>query len=263
MSRAAVRTGGTTAEDKTTRTMTDSAIHQDALAAAAALRIPPLDHGAVGNGRVIALVSPTSAIEWLCLPRFDSPSVFARLLDARRGGTFRVLSGEDEIRGELAYLPNTNVLRTRFERDGDAWEVIDFAPRIPDGLGVRVPLEIVRLIRPLAGRPKLRVDFDPRPDFARALVEVRETTDGLEVLGGSAPLSLSTNLPCPYILSKREFVLTRPLHFVLTYGRREYPPTPASIAHELELTSAGWRAWAKTCALPTFAAPTCFARPCA
>ena len=54
-------------------------------AAAAALDVPPLDHGVIGNGRVLALVSPTSAIEWLCLPRFDSPSVFARLLDSRQG----------------------------------------------------------------------------------------------------------------------------------------------------------------------------------
>src|SRR5580658_4291959 len=125
--------------------------------AGSALKIPTLDHGAIGNGRVVALVSPTSAIEWLCLPRFDSPSVFARLLDAQNGGTFRILYGEAEVRGELSYLPNTNVLSTRFEQNGDAWEIIDFAPRIPEGLSVRVPREIVRLVRPLAGQPKLRV----------------------------------------------------------------------------------------------------------
>src|ERR1700716_817566 len=110
-------------------------------AAAAALHIPPLDHGAIGNGRVLALVSPTSAVEWMCLPRFDSPSVFARLIDSERGGTFRVLYGDREVRGQLRYLPNTNVLSTRFEVDGCAWEVVDYAPRIPEGLGVRVPLE--------------------------------------------------------------------------------------------------------------------------
>jgi GH15 family glucan-1,4-alpha-glucosidase len=232
-----------------------TATTQSVLAAASALAIPPLDHGAIGNGRVIALVSPTSAVEWLCLPRFDSPSVFARLLDARNGGVFRFLYGEQEIRGELSYLPNTNVLSTRFEQNGDAWEVVDFAPRIPDGLGVRVPQEIVRLIRPLAGQPKLRVDFDPRPDFARAQVEIRETTRGLQVLGGAVPLELATNLRCIDIIEHREFVLTRPLYFVLSYGRRERSPSTASVYHELELTVAGWRAWAKTCALPTFAGP--------
>jgi GH15 family glucan-1,4-alpha-glucosidase len=227
-------------------------------AAAAALHVPPLDHGAIGNGRVLALVSPTSAYEWLCLPRFDSPSVFARLLDSQRGGTFRVLAAnanDGEVRGNLHYLANTNVVATRFEHDGAAWEIIDYAPRIPDGLGVKVPLEIVRIVRPLAGHPKLRVDFDPRPDYARAQVEMRETTHGIEVLGGAAPLHLATNIPCPYVLSRREFVLTKPIFFVLSYGRRESAPTLASVYHELELTVAGWRAWAKTCALPNYAAP--------
>src|ERR1051325_11011877 len=80
--------------------------------------VPPLDHAAIGNGRVLALVSPTGAMEWLCLPRFDSPSVFARLLDAKEGGVFRVLHGGEEVVGELRYLPNTNVAVTRFERNG-------------------------------------------------------------------------------------------------------------------------------------------------
>jgi GH15 family glucan-1,4-alpha-glucosidase len=215
---------------------------------------PPLDHGATGNGRVIALVSPTSAIEWLCMPRFDSPSVFARILDRQRGGTFRFLRGDREVRGALRYLPNTNVLSTRFD-DGDAsWEVIDFAPRIPEGLGVRAPIEIVRVVRPLRGEPRLRVDFDPRPDYARATPELREATHGIEVFGGPAPLYLATNVPVPYILSRREHLLTSPAFFVLRYGRiHESTRDLAHVMHELETTVRGWRAWAKTCALPSFA----------
>ena len=56
-------------------------------------RAPRLDHGMIGNGNVIALIAPTGAMEWLCMPRFDSPSLFARLLDAERGGVFRFLWG--------------------------------------------------------------------------------------------------------------------------------------------------------------------------
>jgi len=215
---------------------------------------PPLDHGVIGNGRVLALVSPTSAIEWLCLPRFDSPSVFARLLDSAKGGTFRFLREGQEMRGSLHYLPNTNVLSTRFEVNGAAWEVIDYAPRIPDGIGVRVPLEVVRIVRPIAGDPKLQVDFDPRPDYARARVELRETTHGISVLGGAAPMHLASSIPTAYILGRRQFVLSKPIYFVLDYGAHPHAPSLASVYHELELTVAGWRAWAKTCALPTFAA---------
>src|SRR4051794_24583828 len=104
------------------------------------LEYPPLDQGVIGNGRVLALVSPTSAVEWLCMPRFDSPSVFGRILDAESGGTFRVLHRDAELRGELAYVPNTNVLACRFAAEDGAWEVVDFAPRIPSGLAMSLPL---------------------------------------------------------------------------------------------------------------------------
>lgn len=76
---------------------------------------PParLDHGAIGNGRVIALVSPTGSMDWLCMPRFDDPSVFSRLLDSENGGAFRILGPDGgEVRGEMTYVRNTNVLAT-------------------------------------------------------------------------------------------------------------------------------------------------------
>lgn len=217
------------------------------------VHIPRLDHGVVGNGRVLALISPTSAIEWMCLPRFDSPSIFARLLDAEKGGTFRFLVGDEEIRGNLAYLPNTNVLRCVFEHDGARWELIDYCPRIPDGLDVLVPIEFVRLLRPLQGNPRLRVDFDPRPDYARVVPVFVPVTHGLEVRGHDVPLHLTTNLPVPYVLNKQEFVLDRPIWFVATYGGRTNPPNMATVLHDLDRTVMGWRRWAQTCALPTFA----------
>ena len=215
--------------------------------------VPPLDHAAIGNGRVLALVSPTSAIEWLCLPRFDSPSVFARLLDAREGGVFRVLHGGEEVVGELRYLPNTNVAATRFERNGAAWEVVDFAPRLPDALDVRVPIEVVRLIRPLRGQPRLSIDFDPRPDYGRERPAWEPTADGYTLRTPSVRLDIASNLPLPYLPSGQEFALTAPVFIALHYGARDDRPTLASIEHDLEVTVKGWRQWAKTCALPTFA----------
>lgn len=202
---------------------------------------------------MLALISPTSAVDWMCLPRFDSPSVFGRLLDTEKGGTFRFLAGDEELRGDLAYLPNTNVLRNVFEKDGARWELIDFCPRLPEGLDVCVPIEFVRLLRPLVGQPRLRVDFDPRPDYARVIPSLVEVTHGIEVRGFGPPLHLSTNLPVPYVLGKRSFVLERPTWFVCTHGGRAVPPTLASVLHDLDRTVMGWRRWAQTCALPTFA----------
>jgi GH15 family glucan-1,4-alpha-glucosidase len=216
--------------------------------------IPSLDHSAYGNGRVLALVRPTSAIEWLCLPRFDSPSVFARLLDRENGGTFRVLAGDREIEGTMSYVPNTNVVSTRFEHGDTAWEIVDFSPRIPDGLSLKLPLEIVRLVRPLKGHPRLRIDFDPRPDYARSPATLRTVASGIEIDGGSTLLQLTTDVPVPYVLGKRDFVLTKPVALVLSCGRRDDGSLLARTLHELDLTVEGWRAWSRTCALPTFAA---------
>ena len=234
--------------------MTQPDISESKAVAATRTRMPPpLDHGAIGNGRLIALIAPTSAIEWLCMPRFDSPSLFASIIDRRQGGAWRILRGEQELRGRMEYLANTNVLCTTFEAGESAWQVVDFAPRIPHGLSVRVPIEIVRLVRPLRGSPLLRIDFDPRPDYARSAAMLLETADAIEVTGGASPAYLYTNLPRSYVLSKSEFVLSRPLFFVLSHEKRTEPPNIDLMLHELDSTVAGWRAWARNCNLPHFA----------
>ncbi|MBL8861639.1 MAG: glycoside hydrolase family 15 protein [Planctomycetes bacterium] len=212
-----------------------------------------LDQAAVGNGRVLALVSPRGSLDWLCLPRFDAPSVFARLLDEEHGGRFRVLRRGVELEGRLSYLQNTNVARVEFRDGDDVWELLDFAPRIPEGLGIHVPIEHVRLLRPIRGEPRLSVDFDPRPGYAAAPVELRESTRGLDVVSGHGPITLQTNLPVPYVLGKREFALTRPTWFSVRWNAAPDRRETAGVLRDLEVTIAGWRAWARSCALPSFA----------
>ncbi len=116
-------------------------------AEAAAWTPLPLHHGAIGNGRVLALVGPDTNIDWLCLPRFDSPSVFARLLDQERGGTW-AFKPVDDWKSNAAYIRNTNVLRTEIETADGVFEVCDFAPRLLQGLKVDAPIEICRAAAP-------------------------------------------------------------------------------------------------------------------
>ncbi len=211
-----------------------------------------LDHGAIGNGRVLALVAPDSGIDWLCLPRFDSPSVFARLLDEEQGGTFRIRPEAGPVRGRWAYERNTNVLRGVFE-DGDAsWEIIDFAPRLLRGTAVEAPQELVRIVRPLRGTPRLLVEFDPRPDYARATPTLVEVGSAIYVEGSHVPLRLVTNAPVPFITNRRPLALTSELVFVLTTDPRREGARLAEVHYELEETIAGWRHWSRTLALPGF-----------
>lgn len=142
-----------------------------------------LDHGAVGNGQVLALVGPDTSLDWRRLPRFDSPSIFARILDHDRGGSwaFESLSG---FHSQMRYVRNTNVLRTEVTTDDGRFEVFDFAPWIPRGLSVDAPAEVHRLLRPLEGSPRVRVRFDPRPDYARATPVIVPDAQGIEAQGG-------------------------------------------------------------------------------
>lgn len=216
--------------------------------------IPRLDHAAVGNGRVLGLISPTSAVEWLCLPRLDSPSVFARLLDAEKGGTFRILSGGREVAGELRYVTNSNVARTRFTADAAAWDVFDFAPRIAIGDGeILAPAEFVRVVMPVSGMPAISVDFDPRPDYAASRRELHASALGIKVTGGSRPLHLLTNAPLSSVLASTEFQLTQPLFFVVTVVDEPRYRDIDTVLDYLDRTIREWQRWSKFCALPSYA----------
>jgi GH15 family glucan-1,4-alpha-glucosidase len=210
-----------------------------------------LNHGVIGNGRLLALVNPDTSIDWLCMPRFDGPSVFARLLDEEKGGRFAFEA--DGMRTQMAYARNTNVLRTEVENADGRFEVWDYAPRLPAGLSVEAPLEIHRLIRPLAGMPRIRVRFHPAPDYARVKPDLVTIGTGLEIRGGPHRLFLRSNIPPDYIESGFPIRVDRPLYFVLSCGRPTEVDSTAAVDRALELTIAGWRQWAKSCALPTFA----------
>jgi len=215
--------------------------------------IPVLDHGVIGNGRVLALISPTTSIDWLCMPRFDSPSVFAKLLDLDEGGTFAFHPTCDSVSTRMEYVTNTNVLRTEVRCSDGRFEVFDYAPRIPSGLGVDAPLEIHRFLVPSEGAARARIVFDPRPDYARQRPRPVHVNDGLEIADGVSRFCLRTNVPVPYLESGQPIRIDQPYYVVLSYGRPSDIDSVASVQHALDLTIAGWRAWSKTCALPSFA----------
>jgi GH15 family glucan-1,4-alpha-glucosidase len=218
------------------------------------ITVPRLDHAAVGNGRVLALVSPTSAIDWLCLPRMDSPTVFARLLDEEKGGTFRLLGAQGELRGQLDYIPRTNVVRTRFSDPSGEWDVFDFAPRLAlTEDEVYAPAELVRYVVPVSGNPTVVVDFDPRPDYARVAPTFRHDALGVRVSNGPRPLRLQSNVPATTILERIPYRLEQPAYFVVTMADEPVYRDVDSVRRQLDRTIRGWQVWSKACALPAFA----------
>jgi GH15 family glucan-1,4-alpha-glucosidase len=145
----------------------------------------------------IALVGMDGSIDWCCLPSFDSPSIFAALLDCERGGAFRVWATFEGTQRQM-YLPDTNVLLTRFLGEGGVGEVCDFMPIHRDAQGAyrRGRHQIVRVVRAIRGEVPFRMTCRPAMDFGRrphrVIIEPRGAvfdSEGIDV-GLLSPLPL-------------------------------------------------------------------------
>ncbi len=127
-----------------------------------------LDYGIIGNCRSAALVSKTGSVEWLCLPHFASPSVFARILDDKKGGFFNIRPTED-FDTEQFYLPQTNILVTKYICASGVFELHDFMPRYRNEDGVYyTPPDIVRYIKHISGSVNVIINFDPKLQYAKS-----------------------------------------------------------------------------------------------
>ncbi|HET9877889.1 MAG TPA: glycoside hydrolase family 15 protein [Candidatus Limnocylindria bacterium] len=126
------------------------------------------DYGAIGDCRTMALVSREGSIDWWCQPRFDSPSIFARILDPKRGGSFGVEADGLRAAGRR-YLPHTGVLETRLSARGGELTVTDFAAlEARDAGGTPAPFarqKLVRLLRCTSGRVELVLRLRARPAY--------------------------------------------------------------------------------------------------
>jgi GH15 family glucan-1,4-alpha-glucosidase len=155
------------------------------------------DYGAIGDCRTLALVSRFGSIDWWCVPEFSSPSCFAALLDRERGGRF-ALTPRDIDSAQQRYLPESNVLCSRFRCRGGVLELIDFMT-VPEASGAHgeaaVPQEIVRLAHCVAGSVELQALFQPRPGYAQQLPRLEPQGDGCwHCRAGDFSATLSTSM---------------------------------------------------------------------
>jgi GH15 family glucan-1,4-alpha-glucosidase len=144
------------------------------------------DHGLIGDLQTAALVSTDGTVDWFCCPRFDSPSVFAALLDADKGGYFRIAPDRECISRQL-YFPDTAVLITRFLTPDGVGEVHDFMPVA--GKHATDRHRLVRQVRVVRGTMRFVLDIQPRFDYGRARHTVHVTDDGAVFVpeGASTP----------------------------------------------------------------------------
>jgi GH15 family glucan-1,4-alpha-glucosidase len=206
------------------------------------------DLGLIGNCQFSALVERSGAVVWCCLPRFDSDPVFGALLDHADGGRFLVGPAEP-IPGVQRYLPNSNVLETRFEAPGGAFRVVDFAPRFVEHGRMFRPTQLFRVVEPIEGSPLIRVRCEPRLGFTREVPPHVQGSHHLAYAGFASPLRLTTDLPLSY-LGGAPFALTERRHLALTWGAPIEEPLQPLCDRFLEQTTRYWQRWVKHCDIP-------------
>jgi GH15 family glucan-1,4-alpha-glucosidase len=140
--------------------------------------LPIADYGVIGDMRSVALVGKNGSIDWCCLPAFDSPSIFAGILDCEKGGAWRIAPTEEHALKQM-YLPNTNVLVTRFLTDQGMAELTDFMPigREAGGQTDQCARQIVRIARAIRGPIPFRMECRPAFDYARQPHTIEFTAD--------------------------------------------------------------------------------------
>ncbi|MEJ2703857.1 MAG: glycoside hydrolase family 15 protein [Sedimentisphaerales bacterium] len=209
-----------------------------------------LNYGIIGNCKSAALIDRQGSIDWCCLPSFDSPSVFARILDGQNGGCFRIEAlGEYKIAQE--YLSKTNILVTKYSSAQHAFELIDFMPRYRTEEGLyHCPPEIIRYIRHLSGKPQIRIHYQPRPAYAQHPTRMEITDEFIKHLttkGQYESVYLYTDLPFEAVANAGPVTIERDCFLLLNYNQKLVRPDLDWIQLEFERTKVYWLGWvAKT-----------------
>ncbi|WAL67750.1 glycoside hydrolase family 15 protein [Amycolatopsis cynarae] len=211
--------------------------------------LPIAEHGLIGDLHTVALVGTDGTIDWYCCPRFDAPSVFAAILDAERGGVFRISPGYEGWSSKQLYLPDTNILITRFLMPHGVGEVQDFMPP-PSTVESAHRHRIIRRVLAVRGEMRFVVDVAPRFDYARARHEVALTPHGAHFGTSELELSLSTRCPIEIVDGDVRACVTlragETAAFVLERiepGQLPVPYSDADIAAAFDFTAQFWRRW--------------------
>jgi alpha,alpha-trehalase len=205
-----------------------------------------LNYGVIGNCRSAALVSDKGSIDWCCLPDFDSPSVFARLIDNEKGGFFSV-TVDNNYAISQKYLIWTNVLCTEFKSDQGTFEVIDFMPRyklVEDDYFA--PAEIYRYIKYISGTPAFRIKYNPAFDYAREEVSSITEDNYIRTYSKVTPtdcIYLYSSLDFNDILDSNEIVLTRHQFLLLSYNQKLIDIDIQRVYLEFQRTKVYWLNW--------------------
>jgi len=211
-----------------------------------------LDLAPIGNCAISALIDRRGRFVWACAPRVDGDPVFSALMDgdAPDHGFWSIeLEGLTEV--SQTYVHNTPVLRTVLtDAAGASVEIIDFAPRHVKHSRTYRPLAFARIVRPLAGSPRIRVRLRPAADWGARRAACTSGSNHIRYLCTDITLRLTTDCPVSHILEERPFRLERAFTFFLGPDEGYVQEVAPGVSATLERTIAYWKDWVRTLYIP-------------
>ena len=205
-----------------------------------------LDYGIIGNCISAALINKKGSIDWCCLPRFDSPSVFAKILDSKKGGAFEIIT-ESNFDITQSYIEDSCILKTKFKNSKEEFEVIDFMPRFQDEKGYyHAPPEIIRLIKPIKGTPNVKFLYEPKLEYAQGTTSYENKKDHV-VSYVDYPvhdsLFLYSNWSYNDLVNKKFQSLNKIIFFCISYNEKLIIPKLSDSLLDFERTKVYWFNW--------------------
>jgi GH15 family glucan-1,4-alpha-glucosidase len=215
------------------------------------MQLPIAEYGLIGDMRTAALVSRQGSIDWCCLPRFDSGSVFAALLDPERGGTWSMQPVDEGFTARQRYRPGTNILETIFRTEDGEIQLVDFMPVGFEGRPSGPHPEIHRQVSCLGGTAAIRVRFMPRFEYASRATRLEALSGGLYATDRTDQVvTLSCTRALDWSVEQGSALATLTLRegesawLVLRYDDDDiHPVDEYDSSEKLELTAAFWRVW--------------------
>jgi GH15 family glucan-1,4-alpha-glucosidase len=212
--------------------------------------VPIEDYGLIGNCHSAALISSRGSVDWLCLPRFDSPSLFAGILDTDKGGAW-VIQPTSRFQAAHRYVDDTNVLETVFTSSTGRVRLLDFMPFSPpaaDGT-VTAPHTLVRIVEALDGEHEIECCCEPRPDYARAAPSfaVEDSTVTFNGFALTGPTSWQVDQVARRVTCRLTLHAGERHAFVLRLDKRGTLPVEQEPFVALDETLDYWRRWTAHC----------------
>ncbi len=207
-----------------------------------------LNYGIIGNCKSAALISEKGSIDWLCLPRFDSPSIFAKLLDKDTGGSFEFIFDKD-YQVTQSYIKRTNILVTKVYKEGHGIEIVDFMPRYMNESGsLYSPPDIIRFISYKYGNPTFKIKYNPCLEYAFYPTKSEIHNDYIKSYTTKGPydsIYLYTNLDKKKVLHGETIEIFEDSYFLLSYNQKILSQTTERAYLKLQRTKVYWLNWSE------------------